>query len=177
MFVSVTQAKLVSCLINVSISSKFQHPPGQTLGIWQNPLPRGREFDVRQCPGGRAFEQTTKLYDFVYIKLFCEKWHLVHVIQYNVVSCVLIEVFNSILIILKTKTVLRVKRTTVKLNEEISTNLFCFVPVTGTFQHKSFHMARHSNSNLIPGRGTWPKAISKVQIPGDGPGWDVEVSK
>ena len=77
----------------------------------------------------RDFEHTrTKLCDFVYIKLFLKVKNgvLVHVIQYSLVSRVLMEVFRSTLIyILKTKLSREWKEQLVNFkNKEISTNVF-----------------------------------------------------
>ena len=42
---------------------------------------------------------------------------------------------------------------TVELNDEIRTNLFFPVPGAGAFEHKSFCMAKHLTSNVVPGAG------------------------
>ena len=47
------------------------------------------------------------------------------------------------------------KKITVELNEEISTNLFFLIPGAGTFKHNSYHMhgREHLTSNLVLGAG------------------------
>ena len=57
---------------------------------------------------------------------------------------------------------------TVKLKESFSKNVFFLVLGEGTFELKSFNMAGHLTSDLVP--GTRPTMISKDQMPGGCPG-------
>ena len=83
-------------------------------------------------------------------KLFAQ----VHVIQYNLVNCVLIEVIISTLIILKNKNYLVSEKNNIWIKRRNpSTNLFFLVPWAGTFGHNSFHIAGHLTSILVPGAG------------------------
>ena len=134
--------------------------------------------NLNQKGGGvQAFEQNYYL-DFVYIKLLSENYGiLVHVIQHNLVSCVLIEVFNSILIMKQKLSCEWKEQQLNQLNEQISRNLFFLSQGRGHLGLKSFHMARHLTSNLIPGAGNFTSSDSKVQMPESGPGtaeqlWD-----
>ena len=67
------------------------------------------------------------------------------------------------------------KRTIVELNDEISTTISLLVPGAGTFEHKSFHMARHLTSNLVAGAGNLTNSNFKSSCVREWAG-DVEVS-
>ena len=66
------------------------------------------------------------------------------------------------------------KRTTVELNEEISKNLFFLVLQMGTFEHKSFHMAGHLISNLVPKAGNLTNSYFNSSNAQGWPGGDLK---
>ena len=133
----------------------------QAPGIWRLGVVGGQEFESKV-----GIWKKLKLYhDFVYIILLSEKWHfsLCHTVLFSELC------FNRSIQFhfdYETKISCDWKEQQLnQLNKPISRNLFSLV--WGALEHKSFHMARHLTSNLIPGSGNFTKSnfkSSNVQV-------------
>ena len=94
---------------------------------------------------------------------------LVHVIQYNLVSCVLIEVFSSILIMKQKLSCEWKEQQLNQLNEQISRNIFFLSQWRGHLNTNHSTWPGIWPAILSRGQGISPAAISKVQMPEGGP--------